>query len=93
MQGLPSPRDVRQPRLSRDLAAHIALTGAPEVPACASSPSPEGVDWVVHAGSYVGDNWRKVTAISPAGLGITEAFETFDGELVVNTVAMPLGAR
>jgi type IV pilus assembly protein PilP len=49
---------------------------------------PEGVGHVVRVGTYVGRNWGKVSSISADGLVVTEEYQTLDGELVVNPVAI-----
>jgi type IV pilus assembly protein PilP len=49
---------------------------------------PEGLGHVVKLGTYVGRNWGKVTAISQDGIVVTEEYQTLDGELVVNPVAV-----
>lgn len=54
---------------------------------------PDGLGHVVHVGTYVGRNWGKVSAISPAGVVVTEEYQTLDGELVVNPVQIRFPGR
>jgi type IV pilus assembly protein PilP len=49
---------------------------------------PEGLGHVVRIGNYVGRNWGKVTSIAEDGVIVTEEYQTLDGELVVNPVAV-----
>lgn len=54
---------------------------------------PDGLGHVVRVGTYVGRNWGKVSAISPAGVVVTEEYQTLDGELVVNPVQIRFPGR
>lgn len=54
---------------------------------------PDGLGHVVRVGTYVGRNWGKVSAITPAGVVVTEEYQTLDGELVVNPVQLRFPGR
>ncbi len=64
------------------LVGTITNTPAPR----ALLTDPEGTGHVVRIGTYVGRNWGKVTAIEPDAVVVTEEYQTYEGELVVNAV-------
>lgn len=51
---------------------------------------PEGTGHVVQAGTYIGKNWGKVSAITSTSVVITEEFTNIDGELVTNQLTLDL---
>jgi type IV pilus assembly protein PilP len=51
---------------------------------------PENTGHVIEIGTYIGKNWGKVTQITSSGVVVTEEYQTFDGELVVNEIPMKL---
>ncbi|RME26414.1 MAG: hypothetical protein D6798_06750 [Deltaproteobacteria bacterium] len=51
---------------------------------------PEGVGHVLEVGTYIGKNWGKVTAINPDAVIVTEEYQTFKGDLVVNDIKLTL---
>lgn len=51
---------------------------------------PEGVGHVMEIGTYIGKNWGKVTQITEKEILVTEEYQTYEGELVVNSISMSL---
>ncbi len=51
---------------------------------------PENVGHVIEVGTYIGQNWGKVTQISSASVIITEEYQTIGGELVTNEIVLEL---
>jgi type IV pilus assembly protein PilP len=49
---------------------------------------PEGLGHVVRVGTYVGNNWGKVTSISDGGIVVTEEFQDMEGNLIVSPVTI-----
>lgn len=49
---------------------------------------PEGIGHVVRLGTYVGRNWGKVTSITDSGIVVTEEYQDFEGNLIVNPVTL-----
>ena len=52
---------------------------------------PSGNGHTVVSGSYVGQNWGRVTAISPASITVTEEYMPMKGEIATSAVVMQLG--
>lgn len=84
---IPNPTPLQRFEVDQYMLVGI-VWGVAEPKAMVQDPVATG--HVIEVGTYIGKNWGKVTAITSDSVIITEEYQTIDGELVTNQLALEL---